>query len=176
MHPMLQKNVDSNYISEEQANYIEKAIENGETIIVSGHRSAGVRVFMATLMAIVKSKYDSVQVKDVTSMEKEARYYLIPGLPESVNFEEVIQTAFNKPGASLVTLKEPEHPYSMLKVMKKALKASGDKSKVVTLLEARKLDVEKDGAVEKVPFLINLNRMFYDEAGKVQKEETPREF
>ena len=34
MHPMLQKNVDSNFITEEQANYIEKAIENKESIVI----------------------------------------------------------------------------------------------------------------------------------------------
>lgn len=129
MHPMLQKNVDSNFITEEQANYIEKAIENKESIIISGHRSAGVRVFMATIMAIVKSKYNTKQVKNEESIEGGVDYYLIPGIDG--DFEAIVQKAFND--ANIVTLKEPEHPYSILKIMKKAAKEGGDTNRVVTL-------------------------------------------
>ncbi|MDO5718363.1 MAG: hypothetical protein Q4P34_05200 [Tissierellia bacterium] len=167
MHAMLKKNVDTGFITEDQANYIEEAIKNGESLIISGHRSAGVRVFMATCMAIAKGQYDTVQVKNEESVDKDAKYYLIPGL-EGVDFEGIIQKAFNKENASFVTLKEPEHPYSIMKIMKKGLKETGDKSKVVTLLECRKID--------DVPYLINVNRVSYNDAGKIVKEETPREF
>lgn len=168
MHAMLKKNVDSGFITEEQGNYIQEAIDNGESLIVSGHRSSGVRVFMATCMAIAKGQYDSVQVKNEESIDKPAKYYLIPGLGDDVDFEAVIQKAFNQEGASLVTLKEPEHPYSMMKIMKKGYKTTNDNSKVVTLLECRKID--------NVPYLINLTRMSYDDKGKIVKEDTPREF
>lgn len=167
MHPMLQKNVDSNFITEEQGNYIEEAIKNKESLIISGHRSAGVRVFMATCMAIAKASYTSVQVKSEADLEKEVEYYLIPGI-DADNFEEIIQTAFSKEDSSVITLKEPEHPYSIIKIMKKSFKETKNTSKVVTLLECRKID--------NVPYLINLNKMSYDENGKIVKEEAPREF
>ena len=61
--------------------------------------------------------------------------------------------------SSLVTIKEPEHPYSMLKIMKKALKATGNKDKNVWLLECRKID--------NVPHLVEIQRVHYDEKGKV---------
>lgn len=167
MHAMLQRNVDSGYITEEQAEYIQTAIDNHESLVISGHRSAGGRPFMAALMAIAKGQYESVQVKDESSLETDAEYYLIPGL-DTEAFSDIITDALSKENSAVVTLKEPEHPYSIMKVMKDAYKKTGDGSKVVTLLEARKIDG--------VPFVININRHFYDEKGKVKKEETPRVF
>ena len=165
MHAMLQRNVDSGYITEEQAEYIQTAIDNHESLVIAGHRSAGGRPFMAALMALAKGQYETIQVKDASSIEEDAEYYLIPGLGTD-DFADIITDALSKEGSSIVTLKEPEHPYSILKVMKDAYKKTGDASKVVTLLEARKIDG--------VPYLININRHFYNEKGKVKKEETPR--
>lgn len=165
MHAMLQRNVDSGFITEEQAEYIQNAIDNHESLVISGHRSAGGRPFMAAIMAIAKGQYDAVQVKNEESLEKDAEYYLIPGLPGD-NFSDIVEKALAKEGASVITLKEPEHPYSIMKVMKDAYKETGDGDKVVTLLECRKIDG--------VPFLINLNRHYYNEKGKVRKEGTPR--
>ena len=39
MNPMISKFVDSKFMTEEQAQYVENAINNNESIIVSGHRS-----------------------------------------------------------------------------------------------------------------------------------------
>ncbi|MDO5689512.1 MAG: hypothetical protein Q4G61_04635 [Tissierellia bacterium] len=167
MHAMLQKNIDTGFITEEQGKYIEEAINNGESLIVSGHRSAGVRGFMAACMAIAKGQYDSVQVKNEDAIDKDAKYYLIPG-QEGIDFEALVQKAFNKPNAAFVTLKEPELPYSIMKIMKKGFKETGDASKVVTLLECRKID--------DVPYMINLTRTYYDEKGKILKEDIERVF
>lgn len=166
MHAMLQRNVDSGFITVEQAEYIQNAIDNKETLIISGHRSAGGRPFMAAMMAIAKGQYQTVQVKDASSVEEDAEYYLIPGL-DSDDFADIITAAFSKTGA-VVTLKEPEHPYSMMKVMKDAYKATGDTSRVATMLEARKID--------NVPYVIGIHKHFYDEKGKVKKEVIEREF
>lgn len=165
MHAMLQRNVDSGFITEDQANYIQEAINNGESLVISGHRSAGGRPFMAAVMAVAKGDYDTIQVKDMSSVEEnDVDYFLIPGL-DGDDFADIITKALIK--GKVVTLKEPEHPYSLMKVMKDAYKETGDGSKVVTMLECRKIDG--------TPYLINLNKHFYDENGRVRKEETPRE-
>lgn len=165
MHAMLQRNIDSGFITQEQAEYIEEAIKNGESLVISGHRSAGGRPFMAAVMAVAKGDYDTVQVKEMATVEdNDVDYYLIPGL-DGDDFADIVTKGLEK--GNVVTLKEPEHPYSIMKVMKDAFKASGNKDKVVTMLECRKIDG--------VPYLINLNRHYYDEKGKVRKEETPRE-
>ena len=123
MHPMLQKHVDSGYMKEEHGLYIEEAIAKGETLIISGHRSAGIRPFMAAIMA----------------------------------------AAFNKKGMGTITFKETELKYSMMKIMKVQAKEVGDLTKVVHLIECRKLDG--------IPHLINFSKMTYDEKGKVKRED-----
>ena len=69
MHPMLQKHVDSGYMKEEHGLYIEEAIAKGETLIISGHRSAGIRPFMAAIMAVAKGSHKTAQVKDEAGIE-----------------------------------------------------------------------------------------------------------
>lgn len=163
MHPMLQKSVDSGFMKEEHGLYIEEAIEKGESLIISGHRSAGIRPFMAAVMAVAKGKYKTVQIKDETGVEgAEGEYILIPALTEE-NCETVVQAAFNAKGKSLITFKETELKYSMMKIMKTQAKEVGDLSKVVHLVECRKIDM--------VPHLINFSKMYYDEKGKVKRED-----
>ena len=138
MHPMLQKHVDSGYMKEEHGLYIEEAIAKGETLIISGHRSAGIRPFMAAIMAVAKGSHKTAQVKDEAGIEaaSDVDYILIPALTEE-NCESMVQAAFNK------------------KV--------GDLTKVVHLIECRKLDG--------IPHLINFSKMTYDEKGKVKRED-----
>ncbi|KXB47041.1 hypothetical protein HMPREF3188_00597 [Tissierellia bacterium KA00581] len=162
MHPMLQKHVDSGYMKEEHGLYIEQAIEKGETLIISGHRSAGIRPFMAAIMAVVKGKYKTVQVKDEAGCAnaKDVDYILVPALTEE-NCDSLVQAAFN--AKNIVTYKETELKYSMMKIMKVQAKQVGDLSKVVNLIECRKINM--------IPHLINFSRMTYDEKGKVKRED-----
>ena len=164
MHPMLQKSVDTDYMKEEHGLYIEEAIAKGETLIISGHRSAGIRPFMAAIMAVAKGSHKTVQVKDEAGIEaaSDVDYILIPALTEE-NCESMVQAAFNKKGMSTITFKETELKYSMMKIMKTQAKEVGDLSKVVHLIECRKLDG--------IPHLINFSKMTYDEKGKVKRED-----
>ncbi|MGO4988312.1 hypothetical protein ACTQ46_08640 [Gallicola sp. Sow4_E12] len=156
MNPMLQKQVDSEFMTQEQAEVIQKAVDAKDSVIASGHRSAAVRPLLATLMAMTKG-FNTKKIKELEDITDDADYLLLPGLAVE-NFEEYVQKSVEaKP--SLVTIKEPEHPYSMLKIMKKALKATGNKDKNVWLLECRKID--------NVPHLVEIQRVHYDEKGKV---------
>lgn len=156
MNPMLQKLVDSEFMTQEQGEVIQKAVDAKDSVIASGHRSAAVRPLLATLMAMTKP-YTSKKIKTLEDIVDDVDYLLLPGL-DVENFEEFVQKSVES-APSLVTIKEPEHPYSMLKVMKKALKATGNKDKNIWLLECRKID--------DVPHLVEIQRMHYDEKGKV---------
>ncbi len=162
MHPMLDKLVSSEFMSENQAQIIEKAItEDKQTVIASGHRSAGVRPLLASIMTVAKTAGSSKQVKALEDVSDDVDYILLPGLAVE-NFEEYVQKCFDQK-SPMITIKEPEHPYSMLKVMKKALKNGGSDKKEVYLLECRKID--------DVPHLIDINKFYYDEKGKVVMEK-----
>lgn len=56
MHPMIKRFVDSEFLDEQQAQFIEDAIEKHENIIISGHRSTGIRQLLAIKIQISTSK------------------------------------------------------------------------------------------------------------------------
>ncbi len=162
MNPFLMKFVNDGFFNETVGNHIDEAINNGENIIVAGHRSTGTRPFMANLMAITKKTHSAVQVKKAEDLEKEAKYYLIPGIPD-IDFEGLIYDAIKIPDTSIVTIKEPEQPLSLMKLFKKLSKEVGPTSKKFHQIECDK----KDG----VPFVSKVTTFSMDENGKVQKAD-----
>lgn len=162
MNPMIKKFVDQNMMTEEQGQFIEGAILRKESIVVSGHRSAGIRPLMASLMAVAKSNFTNVQVKGFKDLEKDVEFFLIPGL-DNVDFEQVISDAISKPNTAFVSLKEPEHPVSLMKVLKANFKNGTGIGKKIQTLECVK---ENDA-----PKLAKITEMFIDEKGKVNKKD-----
>ncbi|MBU5437324.1 hypothetical protein KQI42_04845 [Tissierella sp. MSJ-40] len=160
MNPMIKKFVDQNFMTEAEAKYIEEAIMRKESIIVSGHRSAGIRPLMATFMAVTKNNFNTVQVKGFDDLNNDAEYFLIPGL-DNIDFEKLITNAIAKPNSSFISIKEPEHPYSILKLLKEVYKSNGDTSKVYQVLECAK--------VNDVPKLTKITQITLDEKGKLIK-------
>lgn len=167
MHPMMQRNIDTGYCTEMQAEYIQKALDNKESLIVSGHKSAGIRVFMALIMALAKGQYTTVQVNGEDSFDEDAEYYLIPEQPG--DFEALVTKGYEK--ASIVTVKENDLPYSIRKIMNQYYRATEDGSKVVTMLECTKTEDSPDG----IPFLDSMMRHVYNDKGRVQVEEIKRD-
>lgn len=162
MHKMIEKFVSQEFMTEAEGKYIEAALDRKESIIVSGHRSAGTRPFMATLMAIAKSKHSAAQVKGFDDLEKEGDYLLIAGIAD-IDFEDLIGKAMAKPDTAMVSIKEPDHPYSIMKLLRNGFKETGDTSKVYQVIECEK---END-----VPFVQKITEMKLNEKGKVQKED-----
>lgn len=157
---MIQKFVSQEFMTEAEGKYIEEAIDRKESIIVSGHRSAGIRPLMATLMAVAKSKFSAVQVKGFDDLDKETEYFLIPGL-DNLDFEKLIGDAMAKKDTAFVSIKEPEHPYSIMKLLRVVFKENQDTSKVYQVLECAKVD--------NVPKLTKVTAMSLNEKGRVQK-------
>lgn len=160
MHKMIEKLVNQEFMTQAEAQYIQDAIDRKESLIVSGHRSAGTRPLMATLMAVTKSKYSSKQVKGFEDLDEDVEYFLIPGI-EGLDFEDLIAKAMAKPDTNFVTIKEPEHPYSILKLLRSVYKDTKDSSKVYQVLECDKVD--------DVPELAKITAMSLDEKGKMQR-------
>jgi hypothetical protein len=159
---MISKFVQQNFMTEEQGQYIEDAIMRKESIVVSGHRSAGIRPLMATLMAVAKKEFSNIQVKGFEDLEKETEFFLIPGI-DDIDFEKLIGAAIAVPNTAFISLKEPEHPVSLMKVMKANFKEGKGINKKIHTLECTKIDG--------VPILEKITEMHINESGKVVKAD-----
>ena len=160
MNVMIQKFVDQEFMTEEQGKYIEDAIMRKESIMVSGHRSAGTRNLLASLMAVAKKNFTSVQVKKAENLEKDAEFYLIAGME---GLEQIVSDVIAKEGASFVSIKEPEHPVSLMKILKKNFKNGKGIGKKIQTLECTKVD--------DVPVLDKITEFHLTEEGKVKKTD-----
>ncbi len=159
---MIQKFVDQGFMTQEQGEYIEAALMRKESIVVSGHRSAGIRPLMASLMAVAKKNFSNVQVKGFEDLQKEAEFFLIPGL-DNVDFEKLVGEAIGVEGTAFVSLKEPEHPVSLMKVIKANFKEGKAVGKKIHTLECIK--------VGDVPVLDKITEMVLNEKGKIEKTD-----
>jgi hypothetical protein len=159
---MISKFVSQNFMTEDQGVYIEEAILRKESIVVSGHRSAGIRPLMASLMAVAKGSFTSVQVKGFEDLEKETEFFLIPGI-DGLDFENLISITIGKEDTAFVSIKEPEHPVSLMKVMKANFKEGKAISKRIHTLECIKVDG--------IPVLDKITVMYLTEKGKITKED-----
>lgn len=159
---MITKFITQNFMTEDQGKYIEEAILRKESIVVSGHRSAGIRPLMASLMAVAKSNFKSIQVKGFEDLEKQTDYFLIPGI-DDLDFEDLISTTIGKKDTAFISIKEPEHPVSLMKVMKSNYKQGNAIGKKIHTLECIKVD--------DVPILDKITLMYLNEKGKITKED-----
>ena len=166
MNKMLERLVNQGFLTEEQGNYIEKAIENKESLIVSGHKGWGTRPLIATLMGVAKSQFKTVQVKGFESLEKtDVDYFMIPGIKD-IDFEKLVKDAMAAPDISLITIKDPEHPYSIFKLLREVFKETNDTSKTYHILECDKVD--------DAPILAKITEVTLNEKGRVQKTDLKR--
>jgi len=164
---MLKKLVNQNFMTEEQADYIEETINKKESLIVSGHRGWGTRPLIATLMAVAKSNYKTIQVKGFQDLENnEIDYLLIPGIKD-IDFEELVKKAMALPNTSLITIKDPEHPYSIFKLLRDVFQETNNSSKIYHILECAKVNDE--------PILSKITKVTIDEKGKLIKNDLKRE-
>lgn len=160
MNPMIKKFVDQGFITEEQGQYIEDAVMRKESVVVSGHRSAGTRNLLASTMAVAKKNFSAVQVKKPEDLEKEAEFYLVPG---TEGLEDIISEIIAKDGPAFVTIKEPENPVSLMKILKKNFKnGKGAGIKIQTLECVKENDI---------PRLDKITEFHLTEEGKIKKTD-----
>lgn len=160
MNPMIKRFVDQEMMTEEQARFIQEAIMRKESIVISGHRSAGIRPLMAGLMAVAKSNFESVQVKGFDDLDKEAEFFMIPAL-DNIDFEELISKAVAKEDTAFISVKEPEHPISLMKILRQNFKNGSGIGKKIQTLECIKENDE--------PKLAKITEMVLNEKGRVER-------
>ncbi|NLY65938.1 MAG: hypothetical protein GX069_00090 [Tissierellia bacterium] len=166
MNPMIKRLADQGFLTEEQANYIEEALEKKESLIVSGHRGWGTRPLIATLMAAAKASHKTIQVKGFDDLNNtDVDYFMIPGISD-IDFEKLVKDAMAIPNVSLITIKDPEHPYSIFKLVREVFKETNDNSKTYHILECAKVD--------DTPILAKITKTTVDENGRVKKVDLKR--
>lgn len=141
MNPMLQKLIDQDFMTEAEANYLADAIKNGDTIIISGHRGHGILPLLASLGAASKEFFTVKPVRNIeTDLEDENAQVLMIGDLKDVDYSQVLSKAFALKDKSVITIKDAEHSFSVMKVLSDVYKATGDDSKVYQLAECTKTD------------------------------------
>lgn len=160
MNPMIQKLVDSAFMTEAHGVYLEEAIARKESIIVSGHKGWGILPLMATLSAVAKGSYKIAQVKGLADLTPETDYLIIADAKD-VEFGKLVAEAMAVPDTQLIAIKDPDHPYSFFKLLGDVFKATGDTSKVYQVIECAKINDEKK--------LSKITRVSLDENGKAVK-------
>lgn len=160
MNPFINKFVDDGFFNETVGNFLQEALDNKESIIIAGHRSAGTRGFMANLMASAKKAYQTVQIKKPEQVDQEAEYYLVPGIP-NIDFEALIGEVIQIPDSAFISIKEPEQPLSLMKLFKGFAKAGKPTAKKIHQVECDK----KDG----VPYVKKVTTYTQGEDGKVSR-------
>jgi len=160
MNPFLKKLVDSKFMTEAQGSYLEEAIMKRDSLIISGHKGFGILPLFATCSAVAKSNFKIKQVKGYEDISEEAEYYLIADLA-NIDYGKLVTDAMLKQGTSFIALKDPDHPYSVLKLLGDVYKQNGDTSMAYQLVECVKVDG--------VPQLSKITRITLNEAGKPVK-------
>lgn len=163
MNPMLKKLVDQGFMTESQSKYLEGAIDRKESIIVSGHKGWGILPLMATLMGIAKTKHKTLQVKGFDDLKiEDIDYFLIPGI-SNIDFEKLIKEAMAVTNVSFISIKDPDHPYSIFKLLREVFKENGDTSKVYQVVECAKIGDD--------PKLVKITQVTLNEKGRLVKED-----
>jgi hypothetical protein len=160
MNSFLKKLVDQKFMTVAQANYIEEAVMRKDCIIISGHKGWGILPLMATVSAVAKTNFKIKQVKGFEDLKDVSDYYLIADL-SNIDYAKLITDAVSTPDVSFISLKDPDHPYSILKILGDAYKINGNTSKVYQILECAKVNDEK--------LLGKITRITLNESGKLVK-------
>lgn len=160
MNPFMKKLVDQKFMTDDQAGYIEEAVAGKNSIIISGHKGFGILPLMAAITASAKSSFKIKQVKTFEDLNEKTDYYIIADLA-NIDYGKLITEAVLKPDSSFISLKDPDHPYSILKILGDAYKTNGDTSKTYQVIECAK--------IEGVPQLSKITRITLNENGKLVK-------
>lgn len=160
MNAMIKKLVDQGFMNESHGVYLEEALTRKESIIVSGHKGWGILPLFATLSAVAKGLFSIKQVKSFDDLGGETEYFVIADLKD-IDYAKLISDAMLIPNTGMICLKDPDHPYSLMKILGDVYKAGCDPNKVFQVIECAKINDEKK--------LAKITRMSFDEKGKLVK-------
>ena len=163
MNPMLQKLIDQGFMTEEQAAYLADAIGKKHNIIISGHRGHGTLPLMATLGSVAQGAGKLKPVRNIANDLKDdtVTYYLIGDLKD-VDFSSLLTDVLSTEQASIITIKDAEHSFSVMKVLSDVFKAGGKVPMTYQVVECTK-DADEVKKIAKIVQIVQ------NEQGKLEK-------
>lgn len=164
----LQELANTDFITPEQAEFLEQCIENKENIVVAGHKGHGILILLSHLVTCINPAQAKLkQVKNIPAdLEAEADYYLVGDLKDK-DYEELLTALFSKKDSAVLTLKDPDHNFSLMKIIRDVAAKTNDYSKKYIVVEAKKVqDVKK---------VCKITRLSFNNAGKIVKEDIFKE-
>lgn len=160
MHPMFQKLINESFMTDAQVQLIEEAVQEKRSIIASGHKGWGILPLLATISTYAKGDFSIQQVKSIADIETAADFHVVTN-PKDTSFEDVVISSIKTEGVNLLAIKDPDHPYSLFKIMKDVHKESGPLNKKFLVIECAKKD--------DVKHVSKLTKVEMDENGKLAK-------
>jgi hypothetical protein len=160
----LQDLVATGFIAEEAAEYVEKCIQNKENIIVAGHKGHGILILLSNLLTCIdKANNKVMQIKNgSTDAADVADIYLVGDLKET-NYDELLTNLYSRPDSSVFTLKDPDHNFSLMKIIRDVYNKTKDSSKIYVMVECKKINDEKK--------VFKVTRFTLTDEGKLVKNE-----
>lgn len=139
MNPMLQKLIDQDFMSVAQADYLQQAISQKHNIIISGHRGHGILPLLASLGSVAQGvgKVKPLRNIDTDLRDPSADYYLIGDLKDT-DYPSLLTDILTHEEASLITLKDADHSFSIMKLLTDIYKANNKAGKTYQLVECTK--------------------------------------
>lgn len=139
MNSMLKKLIDQSFMTEEQGNYITEAISNKDNVIISGHRGHGILPLLASLGAVAQTTGKLKPVRNVeTDLEDDSADYLLIGDLKGVDYADLLTSIFADKKASVITIKDADHSFSVMKVLKDVYKKNSAATKTYQVIECTK--------------------------------------
>lgn len=150
MNSFLKKLVDQGFMTENHAIYLEEAVIRRDSFVISGHKGFGILPLFATLSATAKTNFKIKQVKGFEDLNDDSEYYLIGDL-KNIDYTKLVEDAVKLENSAFIALKDPDHAYSILKVLGDVYKINGNTSKVYQVVECVKIDgVQQLGKITQI--------------------------
>lgn len=139
MNPFVTKLINENFMTAEQGEYLAAAIAAKDNIIISGHRGHGILNLLAAMGAVAKESHKMKPVRNIETdiKDPEAVYYLIGDLKD-VDYPAFLTRLLASEEASIITMKDAEHSFSVMKVLSDVYKANAEAAKTYQLIECTK--------------------------------------
>lgn len=163
MNPMLQKLIDQNFMTAEQAGYITEAVANKDNIIISGHRGHGILPLLASLGAVAQSSGKLKPVRNIeTDLADDSFDYFLIGDLKDVDYSELLTSIFADKNSSVITIKDADHSFSLMKILSDVYKKNSSALKSYQLIECTKDENE----VKRIAKIVKVTQT---SAGKLER-------
>ncbi len=141
MNAFLEKLKDKGFMTEGQGEYIEESVMRKDSFIISGHKGWGILPLMAAISAVAKGSFKIKQVKGFDDLEEDTDYLIIADIKD-VDYGKLVEGAILKDNASFISLKDPDHPYSIYKILGDIYKTGVITHKTIQVMECAKINDE----------------------------------